>query len=73
MKQPFNEVEKNFITCAILMILVGSCLAFAMNKTSVGMVCIVVGVAFFVIGIAMHIRAASENKDETDEKSRKKK
>lgn len=52
MKRPLLESEKNFIKCAILMVIVGICL-MAMGKTTLGIGCIGTGIIFAVIAVMM--------------------
>ncbi len=52
MKRALFEAEKNYITCAVLMIVVGICL-IAMGKTGLGVGCIVIGVTFAVAAVYM--------------------
>lgn len=69
MKRPLFEAEKNFITCAILMIIVGIGM-IAMNKTNMGIICIVVGVTFFAT--AVHMYMTNDNRPPEKEKKVKK-
>lgn len=60
MKRPLTEIEKNFITCAILMLIVGISL-FVLGKMTMGIVCIAISVLF--VGIAISIIVKGDNND----------
>lgn len=61
MKRPMTEVEKNFITCAILMLIVGISLCI-LGKMTGGIVCIAISVVFVGIAISMIVKGDDNDK-----------
>lgn len=67
-----KESEKNFLTCAVLIGLVGIALMF-LGQTTLGILSIVAAVAFVVVAIRMiAVRKKEEDEEEnSDENSNK--
>lgn len=59
MKRPLLEAEKNYLKCAVLIILVG-CGLWAMNNKTAGIICIVIGVLFAATAVVMYITSDHE-------------
>lgn len=73
MKEPMPETVKNFLICAALMLVCGVCAIIALKKTSMGMICIGIGVVFAVMAFTVGAGQAnktdgSKRKDGTSEK-----
>ena len=60
MKRPLLETEKNFLQCAVIMLLVGLSM-IALGKSTWGIICIVIAVVFVGIAMSMIIK---ENKND---------
>lgn len=66
-----KETEKNFLTCAVLIGLVGIALLF-LGQTTLGILSIVAAVAFVVVAIRMIVVRKKEDEEEnSDENSNK--
>ncbi len=63
MKRPLLETEKNFLKCAVLMLIAGIGL-LAMGKNNFGIGTIVLGVVFAICAVVSIIK----NKDEDNKK-----
>ncbi len=68
MKRPLLESEKNYLKCAVLIILVG-CGLWAMGKQTEAIICIVLGVLFAASAIAMYLTSDHEAAKKVIEKS----
>jgi hypothetical protein len=55
MKRPLLESEKNFLKCAVLM-LICAIAFFCMGKSEFGIGCGVLAVIFAAVGISMYIK-----------------
>ncbi|MBE5946986.1 MAG: hypothetical protein E7259_08665 [Lachnospiraceae bacterium] len=53
MNKPWSEAEKNFIKCAVLMLIAGISMV-VIGESGWGIFSIVAGVAFAIIGVYMH-------------------
>lgn len=62
MKDRFGAAEKNFLTCAILMLVCGIALLF-LGKTTVGLIAIALGVVFLLCILFMILIGKKENSD----------
>lgn len=76
MKQPMPETVKNFLICAALMLICGVCAIIALKKTSMGMICIGIGVVFAVMAFTVGAKEAdkteaAKKKDSTSGKKGK--
>ncbi|MBO5426288.1 MAG: hypothetical protein J6A25_12335 [Lachnospiraceae bacterium] len=69
MKRPLLESEKNYLKCAVLIILVG-CGLWAMGKQTEAIICIVLGVLFAASAIAMYLTSDHEAAKKVIEKSK---
>lgn len=66
-----KETEKNFLTCAVLIGLVGIALLF-LGQTTLGILSIVAAVAFIVVAIRMiAVRKKEDEEENSDENSNK--
>lgn len=66
-----KESEKNFLTCAVLIGLVGIALLF-LGQTTLGILSIVAAVAFVVVAIRMiAVRKKEDEEENSDENSNK--
>lgn len=66
-----KEAEKNFLTCAVLIGLVGIALLF-LGQTTLGILSIVAAVAFVVVAIRMiAVRKKEDEEENSDENSNK--
>lgn len=66
-----KETEKNFLTCAVLIGLVGIALMF-LGQTTLGILSIVAAVAFVVVAIRMiAVRKKEDEEENSDENSNK--
>ena len=65
-----KETEKNFLTCAVLIGLVGIALRF-LGQTTLGILSIVAAVAFVVVAIRMIAVRKKEEEENSDENSNK--
>lgn len=65
-----KETEKNFLTCAVLIGLVGIALLF-LGQTTLGILSIVAAVAFVVVAIRMIAVRKKEEEENSDENSNK--
>lgn len=66
-----KETEKNFLTCAVLIGLVGIALLF-LGQTTLGILSIVAAVAFVVVAIRMiAVRKKEDEEENSDENSNK--
>lgn len=69
MKRPLLESEKNYLKCAVLIILVG-CGLWAMGKQTEAIICIVLGVLFAASAVAMYVTSDHEAAKKVIEKSK---
>lgn len=53
MNKPWSEAEKNYIKCAVLMLIVGIGMV-ALSVTGWGIFSIVAGIIFAIVGVYMH-------------------
>lgn len=68
LKRKFTETEKNYLICAVLMIVSGIGLII-MGKNAFGIGCMAIGVIFAVVSIVMYIKGY--DLDEEAEKRKK--
>ena len=57
-----GEVEKNYLNCGILMIIVGVSMLF-LNKTNMGIGTIVLGVVFLIFAFVTYAKNKKEEQD----------
>ena len=70
MKFPLNEAEKNFFVCAALMLVVGLSFILFMDKVTMCIAIIALGVAFAIGGIAVNIRRDPDEESNDGEKDK---